>query len=279
MTESIERGWHSERTAHAYEEYAQAHSMYKVTAHDLVAIAEIAPGMTVVDVACGTGIVTEAILGRLGETGSVIGVDMSREMLAVAGEKIQAANVAFVQSPAERLNEGIEATADVAVCNSAFWQIRMSEALTALGIVLKANGRFVFNLPHGFFRFTAEDAPVSSSPSLYQLMLDIATREYGSTPPERLRQRRPLDFALVKCAIEKSGFALASYQTITYQKPVEVTLAFLRIPIMLESRLPGLPEAARIAILEKAWAQYEKTNVPLADTWTYFVTENRTNAA
>ncbi len=279
MTESIERGWHSERTAYAYEEYAQAHSMYKVTARDLVATAEIGPGMTVLDVACGTGIVIEAILERLDETGSVIGVDMSREMLAVAGEKIQAANVAFVQSPAERLNEGIEATADVAVCNSAFWQIRMSEALTALGIVLKANGRFVFNLPHGFFQFTVEDAPVSSSPSLYQLMLDIATHEYGFTPPERLQQRRPLDFALVKSVIEKSGFFLVSHQTITYQKPIEETLAFLRIPIMLESRLPRLSEAARIAILEKAWAQYEKTSATLADTWTYFVTENRTNAA
>lgn len=279
MVESSERGWHSKRTAHAYEEYAQAHSMYKVTAHDLVAIAGIAPGMTVVDMACGIGIVTEAILERLGETGSIISVDMSREMLAVARGRIQSANVTFVQSPAERLNEEVEVTADVAVCNSAFWQIRMSEALTALGSILKAGGRFVFNLPHGFFRFTAEDVPVSSSPSLYQLILDIATREYGFTLPEPSRRRRPLDFALVESIIEKSGFALASYETITYQKPIEETRAFLRIPIMLESRLPGLPEAARIAILEKAWMQYDKPSAPFADTWTYFVTTKRTRTA
>ncbi|MCA1667997.1 MAG: class I SAM-dependent methyltransferase, partial [Thermomicrobia bacterium] len=135
---------------------------------------------------------------RSSETGSVIGVDMSREMLAVAKGKIQGANVAFVQSSAERLNEVVGAAVDIAVCNSAFWQIRMSEALTALGIVLKAGGRFVFNLPHGFFRFTAEDAPIFPSHSLYQLMLDIATREYGFTLPESSRQRRPLDFAVVK---------------------------------------------------------------------------------
>lgn len=279
MAENSERGWHSERTALAYEEYAQAHSMYKVTARDLVAIAEMAAGMTVVDVACGTGIVTEAILGQLGETGSIIAVDLSREMLAIAKGKIQGANVAFIQSSAERLNEVIGAAADIAVCNSAFWQIRMSEAFTALGSALKANGRFVFNLPHGFFRFTVEDAPVSSSPSLYQLMLDIATRDYGFTLPEPSRSRRPLDFALVKSVIEKSGFLLVSHQTITYQKPVEETLAFLKIPIMLESRLPGLPEAIRIAILEKAWDQYEKTSATFADRWTYFVTENRTHAA
>ncbi len=279
MAESSEREWHSERTAHAYEEYAQAHSMYKATAHDLVAIAGFTPGMTVVDVACGTGIVTEAILERLGETGSVTGVDRSSEMLAVAGRKIQAANVTFVQSLAERLNEVIKVTADVAVCNSAFWQIRMSEALTALGIILKAGGRFVFNLSHGFFRFTPEDAPVSSSPSLDQLILEIATREYGFTLPDLSRRRRPLDFALVESIIEKSGFTLASYETITYQKPIEETLAFLRIPIMLESRLPGLPETARIAILEKAWAQYDKPNSPFADTWTYFVTKKRMHTA
>ncbi|MDQ6834206.1 MAG: methyltransferase domain-containing protein [Chloroflexota bacterium] len=89
MAESSERGWHSERTAHAYEEYAQAHSMYKATAHDLVAIAGITPGMTVVDVACGTGIVTEAILEQLGETGSVTGVDRSSAMLAIARRKFR----------------------------------------------------------------------------------------------------------------------------------------------------------------------------------------------
>ncbi|MDQ6834207.1 MAG: hypothetical protein M3008_12475 [Chloroflexota bacterium] len=173
----------------------------------------------------------------------------------------------------------VEVTADVAACNSAFWQIRMSEALTALGIILTAGGRFAFNLPHGFFRFTADDTLVSSSPSLDQLILEIATREYGFTLPELSRRRCPSDFALVESIIEKSGFTLASYETITYQKPIEETLAFLRIPIMLESRLPGLPETARIAILEKAWAHYDKPNSPFADTWTYFVTKKRMHSA
>jgi SAM-dependent methyltransferase len=42
------------------------------------------PGEQVLDLACGTGIVTRQVAPLVGETGKVVGVDISPDMLAVA---------------------------------------------------------------------------------------------------------------------------------------------------------------------------------------------------
>lgn len=44
----------------------------------------IAPGMDVLDVACGTGVVTRTIADRLGDRGTVVGLDLNDAMLTVA---------------------------------------------------------------------------------------------------------------------------------------------------------------------------------------------------
>lgn len=46
--------------------------------------AAIAPGMDVLDVACGTGVVTRTIADRLGGRGTVVGLDLNDAMLTVA---------------------------------------------------------------------------------------------------------------------------------------------------------------------------------------------------
>ena len=50
----------------------------------LADIAGVGAGQSVLDVACGTGIVARTVAGRLGDTGRVVGVDINDGMLAVA---------------------------------------------------------------------------------------------------------------------------------------------------------------------------------------------------
>src|SRR5262249_27065603 len=52
--------------------------------------AQLAPGQHVLDVAAGTGLVTKAIAGAVGKTGTVAAIDISRSMLAVAERRIGA---------------------------------------------------------------------------------------------------------------------------------------------------------------------------------------------
>jgi SAM-dependent methyltransferase len=50
-------------------------------------------GERVLDVGCGTGVVTRDIAGRVGPTGRAIGIDQSPQFVAIAGELAQAAGL------------------------------------------------------------------------------------------------------------------------------------------------------------------------------------------
>lgn len=264
-------GWGNEATARAYAAYARAYPMYRETARDLVAIAQVAPGAVVIDLACGTGVVTEELLGRVGVAGHVTGVDSSRAMLDIARGQIRAHNVRFVQAPAEQLPTLVASQVDIVVCNSAFWQLPLAETLHAIAAVLASRGRFTFNLPWRFFRPVAkEDTPVAP-PSLLQLMVEIAINDYGYRPPAR-PPRRALDLAQLETLVAASGLRIASQETITYchqQSPAE-QVAFLRIPVMTERQFPDLRYPVRMELLDQACQRYEPHSA--ASRWTYFVT-------
>jgi ubiquinone/menaquinone biosynthesis C-methylase UbiE len=59
-------------------------AVFAVWAKDLVETAALAPGMHVLDVACGTGIVGRLAAERVGSTGNVVALDANEAMLAVA---------------------------------------------------------------------------------------------------------------------------------------------------------------------------------------------------
>jgi ubiquinone/menaquinone biosynthesis C-methylase UbiE len=61
-------------------------TLFRPWAERLVERAALAPGMRVLDVACGTGIVARLAHRRLGASGAVVGVDVSPPMLNVAHE-------------------------------------------------------------------------------------------------------------------------------------------------------------------------------------------------
>ena len=53
-------------------------------APDLVGLAALRPGERVLDVACGTGVVTRLAAERVGDGGRVVGLDVNADMLAAA---------------------------------------------------------------------------------------------------------------------------------------------------------------------------------------------------
>jgi SAM-dependent methyltransferase len=76
----------------------------------------VRPGQVVLDVGCGTGLCFGLLLGKVGAEGSVIGMDESPDMVAMARERIEREgwrNVTLVQSRAE--DAEIALTADAAI--------------------------------------------------------------------------------------------------------------------------------------------------------------------
>ncbi len=63
----------------------------------------VAPAETVLDVGCGTGNLTEALLARLGPSGRVVAVDISPRMIEVARSKVRDERVSWHVADARQL--------------------------------------------------------------------------------------------------------------------------------------------------------------------------------
>ncbi len=71
-------------SANAAYERIMVPAIFSTWARDLLDTVAIAPGMRVLDVACGTGIVARLAASQVGPTGRVVGLDSNEAMLAVA---------------------------------------------------------------------------------------------------------------------------------------------------------------------------------------------------
>ena len=65
-------------------DYDQGASYHYKVASELVVGAGLQPGWNVLDVACGTGLATFLAAAKVGQTGSVLGVDLSLGMIEEA---------------------------------------------------------------------------------------------------------------------------------------------------------------------------------------------------
>ena len=95
-----EKGQVSRTAADVYEEFFIP-ALFAEWAPRVTDAAHIQPGQRVLDVACGTGILTRTVAKRIGAGGSVIGLDLNEGMLAVAARK--APEIEWCQGRAEAL--------------------------------------------------------------------------------------------------------------------------------------------------------------------------------
>ena len=89
------------RDASAYDTRTSAFETYRRRLVDLLPLRR---GDVVLDVGCGTGLCFEQVRSRIGAEGVIVGVDASRDMLAVAARRVADRgwrNVLLVQSPIE----------------------------------------------------------------------------------------------------------------------------------------------------------------------------------
>jgi len=89
--------------------------LFRPWAETLIDHARLQRGDRVLDVACGTGIVARVAKERLGETGGVVGVDVSPQMLAVA--KAVAPQIEWREGNAQALPLADGERFDVVVCH------------------------------------------------------------------------------------------------------------------------------------------------------------------
>lgn len=95
-------GW--DKASDRYQELWQ--DQLSIVHDELTSIAKICPGEKILDVACGSGIISFRALKLTGEKGFVLGTDISEKMIGIADKKAQDmhfSNVHFERMDAEEL--------------------------------------------------------------------------------------------------------------------------------------------------------------------------------
>lgn len=124
-------------------------SIARPLAVDLIGEAALRPGERVLDVACGTGIVARLAAERVGENGTVAGVDVNPGMLAVARATAAAdgPRVRWYEASAESIPLPDEAF-DVVFCQISLQFVEDKvAALREMRRVLVPGGRALVNVP------------------------------------------------------------------------------------------------------------------------------------
>jgi ubiquinone/menaquinone biosynthesis C-methylase UbiE len=130
---------------------------------ELVRIADIKQNDRVLDVACGTGAVTSAVMQRLGSPGLLIGIDFSSGALRIA--KLSTPYGQFFQMDAEYI--GLHTQFDKILCQYALMFFPNSHlVLASLRNLLRPSGRLsvaVHGTPDGVRYFSTIMEPVLKS--------------------------------------------------------------------------------------------------------------------
>lgn len=200
--------------AENYQRYFVPHIGGPVAA-DLIEAARPEPGESVLDVACGTGVVTRLAAEMVGSRGSVTGLDVNPGMLAVArAETPSEMSVDWHEATAEAMPFADE-TFDVVLCQMSLQFIPdKAAALGEMRRVLKPGGRVYVTVPgpkpevfrimgEGFTRHLDPDAAgfvdlvfsMHDAGAIERLMRDAGFRQVEvRTRPKDLRLPAPQDF-------------------------------------------------------------------------------------
>lgn len=130
----------------SYERYFVP-SIGEPVAEDLLRAAALGPGERVLDVGCGTGIVTRLAAEAVGPEGSVTGLDVEPGMLAVARSVTGDPRIEWIEADAESIPHP-DGSFDVVLSQMSLQFVEdPSKALREMRRVLAPGGRLVLNVP------------------------------------------------------------------------------------------------------------------------------------
>jgi ubiquinone/menaquinone biosynthesis C-methylase UbiE len=166
---------------------------------------------SVLEIACGTGIVTRALEKALPAAVSIIATDLNDAMLSVASGRTSARNISFKQADAQKLPFG-DATMAAVVCQ--FGMMFLPSKVTGYREarrVLQPGGRFVFSV---WDKLAANEASFIVSRTVARL--------FPENPPLFL-ERAP--FAYYDPDVIRREVAAAGFSTIEIERVEKVTRA------------------------------------------------------
>jgi ubiquinone/menaquinone biosynthesis C-methylase UbiE len=119
---------------------------YKTTIKEIVEAADPFPGMQILDIPTGTGVIARQFVGKIGHEGKIIGVDTTREKIEEARLAAQSAKaslrIEWRVMPGEKLPLGADSF-DLVTSAMAFHRMNGLKFLAEAYRVLKPGGRLL----------------------------------------------------------------------------------------------------------------------------------------
>jgi ubiquinone/menaquinone biosynthesis C-methylase UbiE len=256
--------WLERETARQYKIFTEQTTMYQDLSRFMVSLAELEPGMTILDLGCGTGITTQIALQTLKDEGHIYALDISGPMLDIARQTLNGRPVTFIQADAADFAPQIDRPVDRVLCNSVFWQFRNKPKVMAdLHQVLKPDGVFVFNAPEPYFIF--QSIPPSRKVAI--LFKQLAAERYGVGAQ---------DLRTIEVFLNNHRFTLHQTAPFTRTRSAEESYHFMQLPVSTAWMDPPLTYETRMALLEEA-RQRADPDTQSKRRWMYFVAHPKTN--
>ena len=208
----------------------------------LVELADIQPGHKVLDVATGIGEPCVTAARRVGTTGSVIGTDLSPQMLAIGRERATAlglTNVEFREMDAEALDLP-EESFDAVLCRWGLMFLpNLAGALSGIHRLVASGGRLaaavwaepqtvpMLSLPMGVMRQMMDmPAPPPGAPGPFSLAdagtLEEALKRAGFTDVRSERLSVSMDFPSVEAYLSMIQDTAAPISAALADKPADL---------------------------------------------------------
>jgi len=114
---------------------------------ELVREAHIQPTDSVLDLACGTGVVSKEVSQYLDNDASLVGIDLSRTALTIARKSVQYSNATFLEMDAE--NMGFNFMFDKVLCQYGLMFFpNVKKVLNSIKQIMRSNAKLVLAV-HG----------------------------------------------------------------------------------------------------------------------------------
>ncbi len=234
----------------------------------LIELAEIREGERIVDLACGTGLVTRRIMANLREAGEtvIIGIDHSAAALKQAVADLRDARdaaVVFVHSRVENISDAVKEKVDtVFFCNAIHYVPDKGALVDRIAASLKPGGKFVFNT--SFYSGPLDDETQLFYRKWMFKARRILRREHGLTIQrlDKVESRRQLTVQEYRELLEGHGFRVEKQEVDPVQVPLQGWLDISLFSDFIEGAMPGVPlDKASMALRKAVRETFEEMKI------------------
>lgn len=247
---------------YTFEAFAQ-HGFYEVVNRHLVdmtlRLRELSqvPVRSVLDLACGTGAVTQLLIEGLkehGDTAQVIALDPSESALEKA-RRLIGSGARFIRGTAESFAARVPKTDIIVFCNAIHLMQRKDSIVEQAHDVLNRDGVLAFNTSFyegAYAPGTEKFYKLWMLRALQQLKREYPTLKLDKTRPQAMRWLTPQEYREL---LERNGFVVEHMEAEVAMMTCESWQDISHYSEFVKGALPGIPVDIGAKVLKRAVVQ------------------------